>query len=102
MKEGFRFVGADPVARMMVVLGLVPPLLLILGICLWRMGVVVHGCPECFTRFQNVCLRECDLPGAALREEIAAEEGPRVRTFFAENRGFSGSEATAGGKVTLK
>ena len=29
MKEGFRFVGADPVARMMVVLGLVPPLLLI-------------------------------------------------------------------------
>ena len=29
MKEGFRFVGSDPVARMMVVLGLVPPLLLI-------------------------------------------------------------------------
>jgi MFS family permease len=29
MKEGFRFVGSDPVARLMVVLGLVPPLLLI-------------------------------------------------------------------------
>ncbi|HEX2828537.1 MAG TPA: MFS transporter [Burkholderiales bacterium] len=29
MKEGFRFVASDPVARMMVVLGLVPPLLLI-------------------------------------------------------------------------
>jgi ENTS family enterobactin (siderophore) exporter len=29
MKEGFRFVATDPVARMMVVLGLVPPLLLI-------------------------------------------------------------------------
>ena len=29
MKEGFRFIGGDPVARMMLVLGLVPPLLLI-------------------------------------------------------------------------